>query len=1286
MKEFIQIVERQQLNEASLDKEIDSIVASLPEPKNGMVDRDAVLNKGFDKALALNDEFNFAKRFAINDDFIERQYFGKVAEKYGLKGMYQNTGGFVMIKKDEFGRYMSAGSGRKGSAEAQNNMGLLPGRIAKKMDLKLKFASAADAPSDQDAAKDADVDKKGPDGQYDGDDLGNAPTGIVINDDNAMKYIRRYKELMKKLSMPEGDPTIYTSKFKSVFGNLYNILSEAQLSKDEEQELKDIVAAFEKAIKDKTIYTNSIKREIRQIIADQKGGDLPGDGMSDEERLAGAGKTTSKELDFGKLPKGYRAERDGDVVKIYKGDSEMARYTIRDQKDDEIIADVRKMAYMNAGEPLPKDTAFASDQDASKEKDRMIDGALEKFADSGKGGLANDPDEVEAIKELQDRLKEMGIGMTVDGKYSKGTVDAVKRLQEMLGVKQDGDAGPNTIRALIKFNRNPGLITFYDDLKRMAELSKKLKESANDFRYFMNILEGNDLLEALTDAEQKEYDELYAKHKAKFDDGDYQMGVPKSVQDLMRQVIKPKGADTGTASDQEAGKVADDSGKDTSGEEAPKKKAEVIDGWFVPMPKDLQKTLGLGSKKNYFINLYTGNVGTIYISKSSKKHQTRIAFAPNDSDHKLIMDYLNSIGVETKKGDPRKGPSQDKDTASDQEAGKEVEYDTQYVGEFKKDSVEFFKGINLGLDPVDEMDDLIDALEAKLEKQKLDKDGLTTLKKDIDEMVQILIGSNTTPQGEVIQQSKAIRRATQMIKGWRDGDLAELTKDAVIKDKDTASDQEAGKETDKATPFNAKKIAMQINVAAKGFGTDLSELENALDKIKTASQFQQVETEYKKFNEYANIEELIKGETSFGTEKRLLAKVAKIKGNTGDDKADLGQDTMDKVATAVATSQNVGDGKKVIKMPADGDWNKIFPALGFKDKKSFAKAQLAGGLTLADGSKIKVGEVMNTPMKFAGKSIAFNMNPSSTGVTSNSNSADDASVASATAKTNGKKPQQFKNTEEYYAWKNAGEPSEAEWKKMWPPKENKTTAPAATSNQEAGKSAETKPSVEPRPEVTASGGHAKKNQTKRQQAWDKKHGATHNPDGSPKNENKEYDMTKKVNEAASMNISMSGDNAGEVSELVSILRNAGMQDAGPVTPDMMPPMASTIKMIDEPPMMDKPEGPSPCGMGEDEVEEEWDNSPDEEYKDDDYMNQDIAGGLNRPKPPGALRAKDPAIHNEEVAKYKAQLAKDLEEAYGKFTYKKTANGYEFGGKTYKSEQEARKAEQQAKLKNMGNKG
>ena len=54
----------------------------------------------------------------------------------------------------------------------------------------------------------------------------------------------------------------------------------------------------------------------------------------------------------------------------------------------------------------------------------------------------------------------MGIGMTVDGKYSKGTVDAVKRVQEMLGEKQDGDAGPKTIGAIMKMGNVPGIITF----------------------------------------------------------------------------------------------------------------------------------------------------------------------------------------------------------------------------------------------------------------------------------------------------------------------------------------------------------------------------------------------------------------------------------------------------------------------------------------------------------------------------------------------------------------------------------------------------------------------------------------------------------------------------------------------------------------------------------------------------------------------------------------------------------------------------------------------------------
>ena len=107
--------------------------------------------------------------------------------------------------------------------------------------------------------------------------------------------------------------------------------------------------------------------------------------------------------------------------------------------------------------------------------------------------------------------------------------------------------------------------------------------------------------------------------------------------------------------------------------------------------------------------------------------------------------------------------------------------------------------------------------------------------------------------------------------------------------------------------------------------------------------------------------------------------------------------------------------------------------------------------------------------------------------------------------------------------------------------------------------------------------------------------------------------SRKMNEA-SMNISMNGSTAAEVAELVAILKNAGMDHSSTMAmamepePDMMGP---------EPcPVCGKVHGPemsSPCGMGEETVGEEWDNAPDEDYRDDDYMIHDLSGGLNRKK-------------------------------------------------------------------------
>jgi hypothetical protein len=70
--------------------------------------------------------------------------------------------------------------------------------------------------------------------------------------------------------------------------------------------------------------------------------------------------------------------------------------------------------------------------------------ALDDFSKSGKGGLANDPDEQEAIKELQEFF-----GVPVTGKYDQATKDAVVKYQAERGLSQDGDAGPNTIGEIL---------------------------------------------------------------------------------------------------------------------------------------------------------------------------------------------------------------------------------------------------------------------------------------------------------------------------------------------------------------------------------------------------------------------------------------------------------------------------------------------------------------------------------------------------------------------------------------------------------------------------------------------------------------------------------------------------------------------------------------------------------------------------------------------------------------------------------------------------------------------
>jgi peptidoglycan hydrolase-like protein with peptidoglycan-binding domain len=149
---------------------------------------------------------------------------------------------------------------------------------------------------------------------------------------------------------------------------------------------------------------------------------------------------------------------------------------------------------------------------------------------------------------------------------------------------------------------------------------------------------------------------------------------------------------------------------------------------------------------------------------------------------------------------------------------------------------------------------------------------------------------------------------------------------------------------------------------------------------------------------------------------------------------------------------------------------------------------------------------------------------------------------------------------------------------------------------------------------------------------------------------KDNNMNKKAIKEASMNISMNGNNSAEVAELLSMLKNAGMPNAAPVSSMMdEPPMDKHDDMVSKIKMMEPPSDDSPCGMGEENIEE-WENTPDgyrdeEEYGTTQSITKDASGGIHRPKPQGAIRVKDPAVALE--TSIKQQLYKALQEKLSK---------------------------------------
>lgn len=117
-------------------------------------------------------------------------------------------------------------------------------------------------------------------------------------------------------------------------------------------------------------------------------------------------------------------------------------------------------------------------------------------------------------------------------------------------------------------------------------------------------------------------------------------------------------------------------------------------------------------------------------------------------------------------------------------------------------------------------------------------------------------------------------------------------------------------------------------------------------------------------------------------------------------------------------------------------------------------------------------------------------------------------------------------------------------------------------------------------------------------------------------------MPQKEGSPVSMNISLNASGKENVDELMALLKGAGIGQPTPVKP--MPGGAAfdldtdgandmEIELPSKGQEMDMATMRQIIATGDKDVDEEWDNSPEERYSDHETMTQDLSGGINRQK-------------------------------------------------------------------------
>ena len=137
-----------------------------------------------------------------------------------------------------------------------------------------------------------------------------------------------------------------------------------------------------------------------------------------------------------------------------------------------------------------------------------------------------------------------------------------------------------------------------------------------------------------------------------------------------------------------------------------------------------------------------------------------------------------------------------------------------------------------------------------------------------------------------------------------------------------------------------------------------------------------------------------------------------------------------------------------------------------------------------------------------------------------------------------------------------------------------------------------------------------------------------------------------VGNPVTMSVTLNASGKDHVSDLINMMKNAGLNAAQPVAPEMMPMRMDMEKFRG---IVDSDEMPREEASMDDEVEE-WANTPEgsdgeEKYFDPDVMTKDLAGGINREKK--MFKKAQDGDNAMAVETIKQRLIKSLEEKKAK---------------------------------------